>query len=185
MRRPANVEWVYRTFEKLRRAVPDIAIRTTFIVGYPGETEEEFEALLRFVRDLEFDRVGCFTYSYEPETPSARHPGHLPEEVKQERYERLMAAQQPISLRKNQALVGRILEVLIEGVGDGLSVGRTYRDAPEIDGLVLVEGEWPVGQFLPVRITGAMTYDLIGVAASPTSSPDSSSRPPRAGRRLS
>jgi radical SAM superfamily enzyme YgiQ (UPF0313 family) len=107
MRRPANIEWVYRTVEKLRRAMPDIALRTTFIVGYPGETEEEFEALLRFVRDLEFDRVGCFTYSYEPETPSARQPGHLPEEVKQERYERLMAAQQPISLRKNQALVGK------------------------------------------------------------------------------
>ncbi|WP_448591035.1 30S ribosomal protein S12 methylthiotransferase RimO [Thermoflexus hugenholtzii] len=185
MRRPANIEWVYRTVEKLRRAMPDIALRTTFIVGYPGETEEEFEALLRFVRDLEFDRVGCFTYSYEPETPSARQPGHLPEEVKQERYERLMAAQQPISLRKNQALVGKTLEVLIEGVGDGLSVGRTYRDAPEIDGLVLVEGEWPVGQFLPVRITGAMTYDLIGVVLNPISSPDGSSRPPRATREPS
>ncbi|MCS7251040.1 MAG: 30S ribosomal protein S12 methylthiotransferase RimO [Thermoflexus sp.] len=177
MRRPANIGWVYRTIEKLRRAMPDIAIRTTFIVGYPGETEEEFETLLRFIQDLEFDRIGCFTYSYEPETPSARQPGHLPEEIKRERYERLMAAQQPISLRKNQALVGKTLEVLIEGVGDGLSVGRTYRDAPEIDGLVLVEGEWPVGQLLPVRITGAMTYDLIGVVEASLSAHEQTSFP--------
>jgi ribosomal protein S12 methylthiotransferase len=161
MRRPSNVEWVYRTLAQLRDAMPDIAIRTTFIVGYPGETEEEFQGLLDFVADLRFDRVGCFTYSYEPGTPSAALPDQLPQEVKEERRERLMALQQPISLARNQAQVGRTLPVLVEGHGDGLSVGRSYRDAPEIDGLVLVPGALPIGEIMPVRITGAMDYDLV------------------------
>jgi len=164
MRRPANVDWVYRTLEKLRAAMPDIAIRTTFIVGYPGETEAEFDALCQFVGDLKFDRVGAFTYSFEPGTPSAELPNYVPEDVKRERYERLMTLQQPISLGKNQALVGKTLDVLIEGQGDGLTVGRTYRDAPEIDGLVVIEGKVPKAGFVPVRITGAMEYDLTGMA---------------------
>jgi ribosomal protein S12 methylthiotransferase len=162
MRRPANIDWVYRTFEKIRAAMPDIAIRTTFIVGYPGETEAEFEGLLAFVRDLQFDRVGAFQYSFEPGTPSADLPDQVPTEVKQERYERLMELQQPISLRRNQAQVGRTLDVLIEGQGDGLTVGRTYRDAPEIDGMVILEGEVPIGEFVPVKIDGALAYDLTG-----------------------
>lgn len=162
MRRPSNIAWVYRTLARLREAMPDIAIRTTFIVGYPGETEAEFQALLDFMRDLRFDRVGCFTYSYEPGTPSADLPDQVPEEVKEERRERLMAQQQSISLACNQAQVGRTLEVLIEGYGNGLSLGRTYRDAPEIDGLVLIPAQLPVGEIVPVRITGATTYDLIG-----------------------
>jgi ribosomal protein S12 methylthiotransferase len=163
MRRPANVDWVYRTLDKLRAAMPDLAIRTTFIVGYPGETDAEFDALCQFVTDLRFDRVGAFTYSFEPGTPSADLPDQLPEDVKRERYERLMALQQPISLGKNQSLVGKTFDVLIEGQGDGLTVGRTYRDAPEIDGLVVIEGDVPQGEFVPVRITGAMEYDLTGI----------------------
>jgi ribosomal protein S12 methylthiotransferase len=162
MRRPANIDWVYRTFEKIRQAMPDVAIRTTFIVGYPGETEEEFEGLLKFVRDLQFDRVGAFQYSFEPGTPSAELDGQIPDAVKQERYERLMEMQQAISLKSNQAHVGRTLEVLIEGQGDGLTLGRSYRDAPEIDGMVILEGNAPVGQFVPVKIDGALTYDLTG-----------------------
>lgn len=162
MRRPANIDWVYRTLEKVRVAMPDVAIRTTFIVGYPGETEEQFDGLLQFVRDLKFDRVGAFQYSFEPGTPSADLDGQVPEEVKQERYERLMEMQQSISLKKNQAQVGRTLDVLIEGQGDGLTLGRTYRDAPEIDGLVIIEGTIPTGEFVPVKIDGAMTYDLSG-----------------------
>ena len=162
MRRPANVDWVYKTVGKLREAMPDIAIRTTFIVGYPGETEEEFEALLQFVRDLRFDRVGAFTYSYEIGTPSAELANQVPDEVKEERHERLMQTQQAISLERNQHWVGKTLPILVEGQGDGLSVGRSYRDAPEIDGMVVVEGDLPVGEIVPVRITGAMTYDLTG-----------------------
>jgi ribosomal protein S12 methylthiotransferase len=162
MRRPADVERVRRTVEQLRAAMPEIAIRTTFLVGYPGETEVEFQTLLDFVAEMRFDRVGVFTYSHEAGTPAARLADNVPAEVKEERRERLMAVQQPISLAKNQALVGRTLDVLVEGQGEGLSVGRSYRDAPEIDGLVLVQAELPVGKIVPVHITGALEYDLVG-----------------------
>jgi ribosomal protein S12 methylthiotransferase len=162
MRRPANIEWVYGTIEKLRKAMPEMAIRTTFIVGYPGETDEEFEGLKSFVRDLRFDRFGVFTYSYEASTPSATVSWQVEEAVKEARRAELMAIQQQISLEKNQAMVGRTLPVLVEGYGDGMSVGRSYRDAPEIDGLVIVPGELPVGELVPIRIDGAMTYDLTG-----------------------
>ncbi len=165
MRRPANVEWVYRTVEKLRTAMPDIAIRTTFIVGYPGETDAEFAELKQFVQDLQFDRIGTFTYSYEASTPSAHITPQIPEEVKASRLEELMQLQQPISLARNQAQVGRTLPVLIEGYGDGVSIGRTYRDAPEIDGLVIIPGELPLGELVPIRVDGAMTYDLTGIRA--------------------
>ncbi len=163
MRRPANMEWVYQTLSKMRQAMPELALRTTFIVGYPGETEEEFQALLNFVEDIRFDKVGTFQFSFEPGTASEGLGDPVPAEVKQERYERLMSAQQHISLERNQAFVGKTLDVLIEGQGDGISMGRSYRDAPEIDGLVIAEGELPVGQIVPIRITGAMAYDLSGV----------------------
>ncbi len=167
MRRPADIEGVRRTIRRLRAAMPDIAIRTTFLVGYPGETEAEFGVLLDFVAEMKFDRVGVFTYSHEEGTPAARLEDDVPPEVKEERRERLMEIQQRISLAKNQALVGRMLDVLIEGQGEGLSVGRSYRDAPEIDGLVLVQAELPVGEIVPVRITAALEYDLIGNLSSP------------------
>jgi ribosomal protein S12 methylthiotransferase len=174
MKRPAKIEWVYETVGKLRSMIPELAVRTTFIVGYPGETDAEFDGLMQFVRDLQFDRVGAFKYSYEIGTPSATLPNHVSDEVKQERYERLMELQQGISLARNQALVGKTLDVLIEGHGEGededgeltgdtLSLGRSYRDAPEIDGYVIIEGELPVGEIVPVRITGATTYDLIAI----------------------
>jgi ribosomal protein S12 methylthiotransferase len=162
MRRPANVDWVYRTVANLRETMPGIALRTTFIVGYPGETEAEFQTLLDFTAEMAFDRVGVFTYSHEPRTPSAELPGAVPEEVKVERRERLMALQQGISLARNQSFVGQTLDVLVEGEGDGLSVGRSYRDAPEVDGLVLIDGQVPAGEIVPVRITGGMEYDLSG-----------------------
>jgi ribosomal protein S12 methylthiotransferase len=166
MRRPANIEWVYRTLEKMRASMPDLALRTTFIVGYPGETEQEFQALMDFVEEIRFDRVGAFKFSFETGTTSDALGDPVPAEVKQDRWERLMALQQGISLEKNQALVGKTLDVLIEGQGDGLSMGRTYRDAPEIDGLTILEGEYPVGEILPVRITGGLAYDLSGVVES-------------------
>ena len=167
MRRPANVDWVHRTIETMRRAMPDLALRTTFIVGYPGETEAEFETLLAFVEEMRFDRVGAFTFSFEPGTTSEPLGDPVPTAVKDERRDRLMALQQTISLRKNQSFVGRTLPVLIEGQGDGLSLGRSYRDAPEIDGMVIVEGEAPVGTMVPVRITGALPYDLSGTVMVP------------------
>lgn len=170
MRRPANMDWVYRTLEKMRSAIPDLALRTTFIVGYPGETEQEFQTLLDFVQTIRFDRIGTFQFSFEPGTASENLGDDVPAEVKQERYDRLMQLQQPISLEKNQSFVGKTLDVLIEGQGDGISLGRTYRDAPEIDGMVIVDGEIAVGEMAPVRINGAMVYDLTGTVASKTSS---------------
>lgn len=162
MRRPANINYVRRSIERLQTAMPEIAIRATFIVGYPDETEDEFRVLLDFVEESRFDRVGVFTYSHEEGTPAAALENNVPTEIKEDRRARLMAVQQPISLAKNQALVGEVLDVLIEGQGEGLSVGRSYRDAPEVDGLVLIETELPIGQIVPVRITAALEYDLVG-----------------------
>jgi ribosomal protein S12 methylthiotransferase len=165
MRRPANMDWVRRTIAKMRTALPGLAIRTTFIVGYPGETETEFQALLDFVEEMRFDRVGTFQFSFEPGTPSEPLGDPVPAEVKEERYQRLMSLQQNISLQINQSQVGRTLEVLIEGHDKGFSIGRSYRDAPEIDGLVLADGQADIGDILPVKITGAMAYDLTGAVA--------------------
>jgi ribosomal protein S12 methylthiotransferase len=168
MKRPSNIDWVYRTLEKMRSAMPDLALRTTFIVGYPGETEAEFQTLLDFVKEIRFDRVGTFLFSFEPGTASETLGDPVPLEVKEERYDRLMTLQQDISLIRNQGFMGKTLQVLFEGQGDGLSLGRSYRDAPEIDGLVIVEGEVPTGELLPVRITGAMPYDLSGSLVTKT-----------------
>lgn len=172
MRRPSRLEMVYDHVAKLRAAMPNIALRTTFIVGFPSETEEEFQGLLDFANAIEFDKVGAFPFSPEPGTPSAEMPDQVPDEVKQERYNRLMETQQPISLRKNQTQVGKRLEILVEGegeiadTGDPLLLGRSYRDAPEIDGLVLVPGisGAPIGEMMEVHINGAMEYDLVGEA---------------------
>jgi ribosomal protein S12 methylthiotransferase len=163
MRRPANVDWVHATLSKMRAAMPDLALRTTFIVGYPGETEEEFRTLLDFVKEIRFDRVGTFKFSFEPGTSIEPLGDPVAAEVKEERYQRLMELQQGISLERNQVYVGRSLDVLVEGSGEGISLGRSYRDAPEIDGMVIVEGEAPLGTFAPVRINGAMAYDLSAV----------------------
>jgi ribosomal protein S12 methylthiotransferase len=170
MRRPSRLEMVYDHISKLRAAMPNIALRSTFIVGYPGETEEEFQGMLDFVNAIEFDKVGAFTFSPEPTTPSFDLADQVADEVKAERYARLMETQQPISLRKNQAQVGKMLEILVEGegeiaeTGDPLLLGRSYRDAPEVDGLVLVPGVSgaPIGSMMEVHINGAMEYDLVG-----------------------
>ena len=163
MRRPANMDWVFETIEKMRRLMPDLALRTTFIVGYPGETDEEYHTLLNFVKDVRFDRLGVFTFSFEPGTSSEVYGDPIPQDVKEARRDKLMLLQQQISLEKNQSFVGEELEVLVEGYGDGISLGRSYRDAPEIDGMVLVEGQLRIGEIVPVRINGAMPYDLSGL----------------------
>lgn len=163
MKRPHNMDWVRKTIGKMRNAMPDLAIRTTFIVGYPGETEEEFDALLEFLNEMQFDRAGAFTFSFEPGTASEPLGDPVPQEVKEERLGRLMILQEEISLQKNQKMVGTALEVLVEGSGDGISLGRTYRDAPEIDGMVILQGEHPTGELVKARIDGAMIHDLTGV----------------------
>ena len=173
MVRPANIDWVHTTIAKMRSALPKLAIRTTFIVGYPGETEKEFQTLLDFIQELRFDRVGAFQFSFEPGTTSEPLGDPVPAEVKEQRLERLMELQQTISLQINQSYVGQTLDVLVEGQDNGIAIGRSYRDAPEIDGMVFIESnsskkpaELPaVGSLVPVKITGAMTYDLTGVPA--------------------
>jgi ribosomal protein S12 methylthiotransferase len=166
MRRPHNIDKLLRWIETYRRAMPQAVLRTTFIVGYPGETEAEFQGLLDFVEAVQFDRAGAFVFSPEPGTPAFDLPDQIEDDIKQERWERLMAFQQPISLRRNQQMVGQTLAVLVDGVGDGVSIARSYRDAPEIDGYVVVEKELPVGEMAPVLVTGAMEYDLIAMPAN-------------------
>jgi len=165
MRRPSNIDWVHRTLGKMRAAIPNLAIRTTFIVGYPGETEEEYRALVDFVKEIRFDRVGTFQFSFEPGTTSEPLGDPIPAEMKQARFEQLMELQQSISMQINQSYVGKTLEVLVEGRDKGIAIGRSYRDAPEIDGMVFIEGNAKIGNIVPVKITGAMAYDLTGVPA--------------------
>jgi ribosomal protein S12 methylthiotransferase len=173
MMRPSNVDALLETFARMRAAMPDMAFRSTFIVGYPGETEEEFAGLLDFIQAIRFDKVGVFTFSLEPDTPAFEMPNQVPEEVKEDRRERVMAAQQHISLACNQAQVGRTLDVLVEAHGEmtgrteksgkiPVSLARSYRDAPEVDGLVVFPDRLAVGQMARVKVTGAMAYDLIG-----------------------
>lgn len=162
MKRPSNIGWVHKTLAKMRSTIPNLSIRTTFIVGYPGETETEFQSLFDFVNEIRFDRVGAFQFSFEPGTTSEPLGDPVLADVKQERYERLMELQQNISLQINQSYVGKTLNVLIEGRDKDISIGRSYRDAPEIDGMVLVEGKAKIGEIVPIKITGAMAYDLTG-----------------------
>ena len=171
MRRPANVEWVRMTIAKMRGAMPGLALRTTFIVGYPGETEQDFVRLLDFIQEIQFDRVGVFSYSPESGTAGESLGDPIPLAVKEERLDRLMTLQQRISLERNQTFLGKSLPVLIEGCGDGISLGRSYRDAPEIDGMVIVEEEVRAGEMIQVRITGALEYDLSGVIADGAAAP--------------
>lgn len=152
--------------EKLRREIPDICLRTTLISGFPGETEDEHEELVDFVDQMEFDRLGVFTYSPEEDTPAAELPDQIEEEVKLERQSQIMELQQEIAFEHAEAMVGRDVLVLIEGrvADENAYVGRTYRDAPGVDGMIFVEtGELLVsGDFAKVRVTGALEYDLIG-----------------------
>jgi ribosomal protein S12 methylthiotransferase len=166
MRRPSNMEWVHATLKKMRGAIPDLALRTTFIVGYPGEGDAEFQNLMDFLQEIEFDHVGAFPYFLEPGTFAEPYGDPVPEDVKQSRIERLMLTQQDISLKRNQTFVGKDMNVLVEGYDQGITIGRTYRDAPEIDGLVFIEGKAPIGEIVPAKISGALAHDLTAVLAS-------------------
>ncbi|MBR5579325.1 MAG: 30S ribosomal protein S12 methylthiotransferase RimO [Lachnospiraceae bacterium] len=152
--------------EKLRKEIPDICLRTTLITGFPGETEENHEELMQFVDELEFDRLGVFTYSPEEDTPAATMEGQISEEVKLERQACLMELQQEIAYEKAENMIGQKLMVMIEGkvADENAYVGRSYKDAPNVDGYVFVntEQELMTGAFVPVKITGSYEYDLIG-----------------------
>ena len=152
---------------KLRKEIPDIVLRTTLITGFPGETEEDHEELKEFVDEMEFDRLGVFTYSPEENTPAAEMADQVPEEVKEERRDELMELQQEISYDRGQDRIGQELLVMIEGkvADESAYIGRTYGDAPKVDGYIFVQtGELLMtGDFAKVHVTGALEYDLIGV----------------------
>lgn len=154
---------------KLRSEIPDIILRTTLITGFPGETEEDHQELMEFVDEMEFDRLGVFTYSPEEDTPAAAMPDQIPEEVKEERRDELMELQQEISLDKGNERIGQVMTVMIEGKvsGEGAYIARTYGDAPKVDGYIFAQtGELLMtGDFARVRVTGALEYDLIGELA--------------------
>jgi len=170
MRRPGDAEEYLKLLGRIRGAIPEAAVRTTFIVGYPGETRRKFETLLEFVREAQLDRVATFTYWDEEGARSAELPDKVPAEEARERLDELMSLQAGISLAKNRSLVGERLRVLIEGEGDEFNemVGRCYRDAPEVDGQVVVHGEdgeragAEPGDFVPVMVTEALEHDLVG-----------------------
>ena len=150
--------------ERLKQTIPEAVLRTTFIVGFPGETEEHFEHLVEFVERHQFDHVGVFTFSPEIETPAYTMSNQIPQEVREERRNLLMEIQQPISAKKNQDCIGQIVEVLIEqeNPDTGELIGRSPRFAPEVDGLVYVRGGANLGSIVPVKITDADVYDLYG-----------------------
>ncbi|MBK9324605.1 MAG: 30S ribosomal protein S12 methylthiotransferase RimO [Bdellovibrionaceae bacterium] len=154
----------------IRTEIPDAVIRTQFIVGFPGETEEQFEELLEFVAEQQFDRVGCFIYSPEENTPGGKMPNQVDEATKQQRFEAVMEVQQNISRDKHRAFIGKTVEVLVEGFSeetDLLLQGRTSQQAPEIDGVVLInDGQAKVGDLVQVLVTDSMEYDLIGEIVS-------------------
>ena len=151
---------------KLRKEIPDIVLRTSLITGFPGETEEDHQELMEFVDEMEFDRLGVFTYSPEEDTPAATMKDQIPEELKEERRDEIMELQQEISLDKGNQRIGQEMLVMIEGKvsGESAYIGRTYMDAPKVDGYMFVQtGELMVtGDFAKVRVTGALEYDLIG-----------------------
>jgi ribosomal protein S12 methylthiotransferase len=171
MQRRVNRAATEELVGKLRHGIPGLTMRTTFIVGFPGETEAEFEELVAFVKASRFERVGVFPYSFEPGTPAARLDGHLPEEVKQERRDRLMEAQQEVAFRWSQEQVGREMDVIIDGADPEVpshALGRGAADAPDIDGLVRVKGKrLRAGDIVRVKVTGADGYDLAARALGP------------------
>ena len=166
MGRRTNQEELRRIIGKLRKEIPDIVIRTTLISGFPGETQEDHEELMAFVDEMEFERLGVFAYSLEEDTPAAQMPDQVPQELKEERRDEIMELQQEIAFEKAESLVGRVLDVMIEGkvADEPAYVGRTYMDSPNVDGLIFVNADLQLmsGDFVRVKVTGAAEYDLIG-----------------------
>lgn len=166
MGRRTNKADLTAVIEKLRREIPDIALRTSLIAGFPGETKEAHEEMLDFVDEMEFDRLGCFAYSAEEDTPAFSFPDQVEEETKENWRDEIMELQQEVSMDKSQERIGKTYKVMIEGrvADENAYVGRTYMDAPNVDGYIFVntDEELMTGDFVPVKVTGALEYDLIG-----------------------
>ena len=171
MQRRVNRGETEQLLDKLRTRIPGLVLRTTFITGFPGEGDDEFEELMTFVGERRFERMGVFTYSLEPDTPAARLPGHLPETVKESRRNQLMAVQQRIAFDFNEAQIGKPFDVLIDSPVPGEEtawIGRTYADAPDVDAVVYVTGEGlQAGRIVPCEIVATREYDLIAAAIGP------------------
>jgi ribosomal protein S12 methylthiotransferase len=167
MRRGLGSAGIRKRIDALRSINPDISIRTSMIVGFPGETDEDFKELYKFVEDVEFDRLGVFTYSEEEGTHGANLEDDIPGEVKTNRMDEIMLLQQEINLKKNQSLIGNTERVLIDLQSeDGSSIGRSYRDAPQVDNFIRIDELLPVGEFVDVKITEAFEYDVKGETVS-------------------
>lgn len=166
MGRRTDKDEIISIVDRLRKKIPDIALRTTLITGFPGETEEDFEELKEFVKKLRFERLGVFTYSREEDTPAAEMEGQVPEDVKEARRDEIMEIQQEIAFEKGKERIGDDFDVMIEGSlpDEGVYIARTYMDAPDVDGYVFISSDWHLdsGDFVKVEITGAKEYDLIG-----------------------
>jgi ribosomal protein S12 methylthiotransferase len=183
MRRGGHAGRYLRQLEDARKLAPDVFLRTTFIVGFPGETDEHFEHLVDFVREARFDHLGAFAYSAEPGTPAAELGGAVPRAVARRRHERLLAVQEPIARERRERLVGRRLRTLVEGVHEEtehLLVGRHHGQAPEIDGRILInDGSAPAGTLAEVEITAAYADDLVGRVVGPAGVAGVIPAPPR------
>jgi ribosomal protein S12 methylthiotransferase len=163
MRRGLKSNGIKKRIDSLRKVNPNIAIRTSIIVGFPDETDEDFKQLMDMIKEVQFDRLGVFTYSEEDGTYAEAHmKDNIPREVKEDRLDAVMRAQQVINLKKNQALVGQTDMVIVDKITDeGWSIARSYRDAPEIDNHIRIKGNHPEGEFLNVKYTQAYEYDLL------------------------
>ena len=162
MRRSYDLQGMEKLLDKLKTKIPDISLRSTFIVGFPGEREQEFGNLLKFLRKWEFDKVGFFAYSREKNTAAFNYPDQIPTEIKKERLQKAYQVQEKIAHRKNRKLIGTTLSVLTEGMKDDFHIGRSYREAPEIDGQILFTGKTKVGEMVEVKVEKVDGYDLIG-----------------------
>ena len=183
MRRKTNKEQIINIITTLRKRLPGVIIRTSLMVGFPGETEEQFEEMVQFIQDYPLDHIGIFQYSREEESPSAKMPGHISDEVKKARYEKLAKTQMKIVKKRNKAYIGKRLKVVVEGYhpeSDFLMRGRFYGQCPEIDGQVIINDGRKVtafGQFYEVEITDIADYDLIGRVIGPVASEEKKEKP--------
>jgi ribosomal protein S12 methylthiotransferase len=168
MQRRVNRADTIALLDKMRERIPNLVMRTTIITGFPGETQEEFEELEEFIAEQKFERLGVFTYSFEPDTPAAKLPDHLSEEIKNERRDRLMEVQQDVAFEWNEAQIGRKLDVILDTAvpdEENAWIGRSYADAPDVDGVVYVTGEGlAAGAIVPCEIVARSEYDLVAAA---------------------
>ena len=174
MNRKMTRKEIEKALSDIRARIPDAVIRTQFIVGFPGETEEDFQELLGFIKEQEFDRIGCFKYSPEEGTPGGKMTDQIDDETKNRRHDAIMSLAQKISRKKQKKMIGQVREVLIEGFSEETELllkGRTSQQAPDIDGIVYVnDGQAKIGDFVKVRFTEAMDYDLVGGMEEPVES---------------